>query len=179
MIVRENLYEFERGMDPKRALGISRIDKIIDWLEKNSPNARYQIGDNFKVTIFGNIYIEEGESWIPSDMIIDGDFIAHIKDNNIKKIPDNIKVYGSIDFLSSHSLEEIGDNFYSKDYAGFSMTSLKKIGKNCHIGGNLFLNQSPISYLPNDIRVEGNLHIYKTNIIKIPQSAEIEGEIIR
>ena len=62
MIVKEYLYEFERGVDPKNILGIGKRHLIEEWLKKYENKIRgtgtYFINDDLTIDIKGSFLID-------------------------------------------------------------------------------------------------------------------------
>ena len=70
----ENI-EFQRGRDPKQALGIGKKAQIDQWFEKWDPDAKYEVDDDF------NIYIKKN---------------LILYDTNVTFLPDDLKIGGSL-----------------------------------------------------------------------------------
>jgi len=66
------IYEFERGLDPKRALGIGpRVVKIRKWFENlNIPDEDYII--DIEGVIFKYNLVLKEINWIPNNFYVDG-----------------------------------------------------------------------------------------------------------
>lgn len=202
MLVKENLYEFERGMKPKRALGISIESRIEKWLEHNNlEQFNYHIDYDLNIVFnaaWSTLYFkgdfpmppEPVKLIFPNDVRIVTDrediltkIIAkgNISINgNITYIPEELTFNKSLNLSHTNSLEKLYDNMTVNGILNLAYSSLDKLPNNLKVKKSLIISGSNISELPPDLYVGGN--IYMTDMeykVDIPESVYIGKDILK
>jgi len=146
-IVKENLFEFERGLDPKEVLNLGKIKKMKEWLSQFIFNSQYTINQDYTIDIKGDFIITDNHtiSEIPDYIqfnICNGYFICnggHLK--NLFGCPKNIKgdfyaAYNKIENLNGSPEIVEGDYVIKGNNAKFTKEEIRKL---CEVGGNVIV----------------------------------------
>jgi hypothetical protein len=91
------IYEFERGLEPKTALGIGpRIFKIRKcFRDLDIPDKKYKITPT-EVIFNSNLYLEyKNVTWLPNNLEINGNL--YLRNTPITELPDGLKVGDTLD----------------------------------------------------------------------------------
>ena len=147
-IVRENLFEFERGQDPRKALQIGgELEKIQKWLAPYLFKSQYKVNSDWAIDIVkGDFVAYEGNITHFPDFIqfnnCSGAFIIDSKGlNHMKGCPKRIEG----DFHVSHntitnlggSPEYVGGDYNIKENPGnFSVSDIEKV---CDVQGKILV----------------------------------------
>jgi hypothetical protein len=133
-IIRENInferrIDFERGIDPKSAMGIGKLHKIQDWMEELNIEVRnYRVNPDFSIFTDMDIILTERRELVP-----DG------------RLPEYIRFHtsGSFDIDDCGLITLEGCPRYVQGYFSCQMneiTSLEgfpeKIDKDCYVMSN-------------------------------------------
>jgi hypothetical protein len=122
-LVKESLNRFERGIDPKHALGIGpRVTAIRKcFRDLGVSDDRYEITSD-KVIFLSNDSLDLNDtdvSWLPNGLkIIDSLFLGNTP---IAELPTDLKVGGSLDLRRTQVTElpeglEVDDYIYVNEY---------------------------------------------------------------
>ncbi|MFW6311273.1 MAG: hypothetical protein ACOC1K_03455 [Nanoarchaeota archaeon] len=174
--VTESLYEFERGIDPKRALGISRRAKIEEWFENAGVDeSNYEIRDDFTIEILERTIMKDMgiKKLFPN---IKGNSTLSLQNNNISEIPDGINL-AALD-LSNNNVSKLLNNIKISRLLDLSNNELIHIEDFFNINGSLDISSNPIDYLPKQLYIGNNLYTTHTNIKEIPADTYIGGNLI-
>jgi hypothetical protein len=113
-LVKESLNEFERGLDPKVALGIGRVTKIQNLFKY------LDISDkDYKILLNGVIYNgylflkDKNVVWLPDGLQIMGNL--NLENNPIKKLPKDLEINGWLG-LNDTLITELPTDLYVKLY---------------------------------------------------------------
>jgi len=89
------IYEFERGLDPKRALGIGRVAKIQRlFRECDIPDEDYTITPT-EVIFDYDLYLSDKDvTWLPNNLEINGNL--YLANTLITELPNNLEIHGSL-----------------------------------------------------------------------------------
>jgi len=103
------IYEFERGLDPKTALGIGpRVVKIRKcFRDLDVPDEKYVIMPT-EVIFNSNLYLSgTNVTWLPDNLEINGNL--YLTNAAIIELPKNLKVSGNL-YLRDTSITELPDD---------------------------------------------------------------------
>jgi hypothetical protein len=181
-IVREALYEFERGDNALNNLGIGRKKLIADMLDSYGLH-NYNIDNSFNVTLYSGIVIsadfnhQEIFSNINELYIMGSLKMTYAK--QIKKIGCKKLAIAKNLFMQHAGITKLPDSFIVDEICDVSDNDITKLPNNFRVGMGLFLRHTLISELPENLFVGGDLHIETTDIKVIPESATIRGKIFK
>ena len=95
------------------------------------------------------------------EIIVNGDLILYKKEN-LKYLPDNLRVEGSLILLDT-PIQSLPDNLYVKGSLSLEGTPIQSLPDNLHVEGMLYLKRTQIQSLPNNLHVgKGVIYIYGT-----------------
>jgi hypothetical protein len=134
-IVRESA-NFERGRDPKTAIGIGQRALIHKWFETYAPRAKYTIDDNLNISVEGWLDLERTQITELPDNLSVGEWLD-LRGSLITELPDNLNV---------------GGNLYLEG------TQIKELPYNLNVGGSLNLGGTKITELPKSLKVKGKIY---------------------
>ncbi|MFW6311274.1 MAG: hypothetical protein ACOC1K_03460 [Nanoarchaeota archaeon] len=102
--ISDSLNEFERGTDPKRALGISTRAKLEDWAEEAGiPTDKYVITDDLRLVVNNNLDLRgTNVDKIPEKLHVEGSLF--IGRSNINSLPHDLIVGGNL-FLGDSNID--------------------------------------------------------------------------
>jgi hypothetical protein len=99
-LVKEYLVEFERGLEPKVALGIGRVAKIQNLFRNlDIPDKDYTITPIEIIFNFSLNLSDKNVTWLPNNLQILGNL--NLNNASITKLPDYLNVRGSIDLMDT------------------------------------------------------------------------------
>ena len=128
---------FERGKDPKSAMGIGKHALIKKWFDDlNISPDRYTIDDNFNIFFKGHLDLEN---------------------TLITSLPDNLSVGGPL-FLLNSQITFLPNNLSVGGYLGLGNTPITSLPDNLLVGGWLDLRDTKITSLPDNLKVEGIIY---------------------
>jgi hypothetical protein len=104
-LVKESLNEFERGLDPKTALGIGRIAKIQKlFRDLDIPDKYYTITPT-EVILNRDLNLSgTNVTWLPDNLSING--ILDLENSLITKLPNNLEIRDNL-WLSNSLITEL------------------------------------------------------------------------
>jgi len=113
-LVKESLNEFERGLEPKVALGIGRVFKIRKcFRDLDIPDEDYKILLN-GVIYNGYLFLKDKNVvWLPNGLQIMGNL--NLENNPIKKLPKDLEINGWLG-LNDTLITELPNDLYVKLY---------------------------------------------------------------
>ena len=124
-LVREHI-NFQRGLNPKEAMGIGARKQIIKWFDDlNISPDRYTIDDKLNINIM----------WL--------DLHSYSNSSSITSLP------------NSSSITSLPDNLTVTKWLDLRGTSITNLPNNLTVGENLYLQGTAITSLPDDLKVEG------------------------
>jgi len=152
----EPVNEFERGLDPKRALGIgSRVVKIRKcFRDLDIPDEKYII--------------------TPTEIIFNSDL--YLVDKNVTWLPTGLQISGGL-WLNNTRITELPEDLQVGNDLSLHDTAITKLPKNLKVGNTLNCYGMPIAVLPDGLNVGDNLYLNDTKVTKLPDDLEV-GEII-
>jgi hypothetical protein len=111
-LVKEFLNEFERGLEPKIALGIGpRVFKIQKWFESlNIPEEDYIIGR--EEVIFKYSLLLKKINWLPDNFYIEGSL--DLDGTSLTQLPKGLHVKTNL-YLNNTQITELPDDLYVED----------------------------------------------------------------
>jgi len=128
-IVKESLYEFVRGKDPKESLGLGRIGSIRKFFrDLNIPDNRYKITET---GVIFNGYLD-------------------LEGTNITELPEGLSFDNSLDLIDT-SLVKLPEDLSVKCNLYLNGTSITELPKGLSVGSYIVINKSQIQ-LKNHIR---------------------------
>ena len=65
--------------------------------------------------------------------------------SNIRKLPDNLYVKGSLDLDNCKQLTELPDNLHVGDLLWLVRTNISEIPNNLYVDGDLYINDTPLA----------------------------------
>ena len=93
-LVKESLYEFYRGEDPLKAMGIGKRAKIEQWLKSVGVKPKdYTIDDNLHVTIKRDLdlYDDKTIDWLPDNLNVGRYIWLDVNKRGKIDIPEHLK----------------------------------------------------------------------------------------
>ena len=132
-----NEYNFQRGLDPKDAMGIGVRAQIVKWFDDlGISSGRYTINDKLNIKFSKDLYLNN---------------------TKITSLPDNLSVGGYLD-LSNTKITSLPDNLSVGKYLDLNNTKITSLPDNLSVGGYLDLSNTKITNLPDNLSVGGDIY---------------------
>jgi hypothetical protein len=151
------IYEFERGLDPKAALGIGpRIFKIRKcFRDLNIPDEDYVITPT-EVIFNSSLYlVGKNVTWLPNNLRVN--VTLYLTNALITELPEDLQVDGNL-YLRNATITKLPKNLKVGNHLWLNNTKITKLPKGLYVGWDLDLEGTAITELPDDLQV--GLHIW-------------------
>lgn len=112
---------------------------------------------------------------LPEGLTINGSLFGY---RRIAKLPDDIKVNGSVILEGCTKLVSLPNNFVVDGTLNLNHTHIASLPKGLVVRDNLLLVGTNIEELPNDFVVGGNLDLSSSHIKSLPENLTIGGNLI-
>jgi hypothetical protein len=143
-LVKEHI-NFQRGLDPKAAMGIGSKALIKQWFDKlDIPPENYVINP---------------------DLSIDYKYGLYLSNTQITSLPDNLSVNGNL-WLDNTPITSLPDNLTVYGHLDLTNTPITSLPDNLRVEGNLWLRNTLITSLPDNLRVEGRIYGFDPKVVK-------------
>jgi hypothetical protein len=168
---------FQRGLDPKEAMGIGPKALIKKWFDDlDIPPEKYVINTDLSIDYKYGLDLENTPiTSLPDNLRVNGSL--WLNNTQITSLPDNLRVNGSL-WLTNTPITSLPDNLTVKGYLDLSNTPITNLPDNLRVKGNLYLNNTKITSLPDNLRFKGNLYLTNTPITSLPDNLRVNGEIV-
>ena len=100
----------------------------------------------------------------------------YLKNSKIKKLPDNLRIEGSL-HLQYSEIEVLPKNLYVRDDINLYMSKIKTLPSDMYVGQSLHCHNSTLESLPDNLTINGSLDISETNIKKLPKNLRVKRKL--
>jgi len=139
--VKESI-EFERGIEPYKAMNIGLRDAALKWLDDHRTGS-YNLDDDLNLRFYSAIsFFGDKDVSFPIVKSITINGSLDLGNTGIDKLPDNLKVDSWVDLLG---------------------TNLTELPNNFEVGMNLFLGDIELTSLPKNLKLHGNTYTSNEN----------------
>jgi len=155
--IKDYLNEFERGLDPKVALGIGRVAKIRKcFRDLDVPDKDYTI--------------------TPTEVIFNN--YLNLSDKNVTWLPDNLYINGNL-YLENLLIIELPNGLEVHGNLWLGNSKITKLPNNLKVHDNLRLENTKITELPNDVQIGLNIYVRprQTQLIKFIKNSSFSDKL--
>jgi Leucine-rich repeat (LRR) protein len=130
------LEHFQRGLDPKSAMGIGSRALIKKWFDNlNIPPEDYVINPDLSIDYESYLDLSNTPiTSLPDNLTVDGDL--DLSNTKITNLPDNLRVNGGL-YLSNTKITNLPDNLKVEGDLYIHKTNLKSVNLNI-IKGDIY-----------------------------------------
>ena len=161
-ITQKTVYNFFKFLEDERG---EKIPLALKLLYDPKSLTKEDLNIKEDLVIHNILPVEE----LPNNLVIGNDLNIEFS-NGIKRLPDDIKIGGSI-LAANSNLEYLPDNLYLKgDLELNNCLNIKTLPRNLVIDGSLDIEESNIKELPDDIKIGTTLYADYTDIETLPNN---------
>ena len=144
----------------------TNIVKLFSFLEKQtgkklSLSKRLQLG----------LPVSEEELDIKGDLSL-----ANAKGLNLIRLPDNIRITGSL-FLAGSSLLKLPNNLTVGRNLNISYTEIREIPESLKVGSGLYMESCPIEKIPDNLQINEIIHAPNSKLKHLPKNINPECQL--